>query len=116
MVFFKLTASMAVAALSVLPYVSASSHFIMGGLSPIAYERIDPIVNKGMVRRPIVFPPNDSPDGLMLFVILPVRSARTFTPLSARAIWTRTRITTLSVMPAALRFPSRLWIRVFTGL
>lgn len=49
MAFSKLTASLAVAALSALPYASASSHMIMGGLSPIAYERIDPIVNHGAV-------------------------------------------------------------------
>lgn len=39
----------ALAALTVLPAVRASSHFIMGGLSPIAYERIDPIVSSGAV-------------------------------------------------------------------
>ena len=39
------------AALStVQPLVNASSHFIMGGLSPIAYERIDPVINFGEVR------------------------------------------------------------------
>lgn len=38
-------------AAAAVPLASASSHFIMGGLSPIAYERIDPIVNSGEVTR-----------------------------------------------------------------
>ncbi|PSS37504.1 hypothetical protein PHLCEN_2v711 [Hermanssonia centrifuga] len=45
--FSKLSASMAL--LAAAPYVSASSHMIMGGLSPIAYERVDSIVNPGTV-------------------------------------------------------------------
>ncbi|GJE85352.1 DUF1996 and WSC domain-containing protein [Phanerochaete sordida] len=39
----------AFAVLAALPAARASSHFIMGGLTPMAYERIDPIVNPGIV-------------------------------------------------------------------
>ena len=46
MVLSKLSAVLALAA---VPLASASSHFIMGGLKPIAYERLDPIVNQGAV-------------------------------------------------------------------
>ena len=46
MVLSKLSAVLALAA---VPLASASSHFIMGGLKPIAYERLDPIVNQGVV-------------------------------------------------------------------
>jgi hypothetical protein len=50
MVFSKLTASAAAfAVLSAIPLASASSHMIMGGLKPISYQRLDPIVNKGEV-------------------------------------------------------------------
>ncbi|KIP07217.1 hypothetical protein PHLGIDRAFT_35537 [Phlebiopsis gigantea 11061_1 CR5-6] len=46
MVLSKLSAAWALVA---VPLASASSHFIMGGLKPIAYERLDPIVNQGVV-------------------------------------------------------------------
>ena len=49
MVFSKLSASVALLTASAATLVNASSHMIMGGLSPIAYERVDPIVNKGTV-------------------------------------------------------------------
>ena len=48
MVFKKLSASMAFLSASV-GLVNASSHMIMGGLQPIAYERVDSIVNPGTV-------------------------------------------------------------------
>ena len=51
MVFSKLRAS--VALLSAASLVQASSHMIMGGVRPLAYERVDPIVNPGAVS-PIV--------------------------------------------------------------
>ena len=47
MVFSKLRAS--VALLSAASLVQASSHMIMGGVRPLAYERVDPIVNPGGV-------------------------------------------------------------------
>ena len=47
MVFSKLRASAALLAYASL--ASASSHMIMGGLNPIAIERVDPIVNPGGV-------------------------------------------------------------------
>lgn len=50
MVFSMLTTSVALSALSALPLASASSHFIMGGLKPIVYERVDAIVSPGAVR------------------------------------------------------------------
>lgn len=49
MAFSKLSASFVLSALAALPLATASSHFIMGGLKPIAYERLDPIVNPGQV-------------------------------------------------------------------
>lgn len=48
MVFSKLHASVAVLS-AAMGLVDASSHMIMGGLSPIAYERVDSIVNPGAV-------------------------------------------------------------------
>ena len=52
MVFSKLSASAAaLSALSAIPLARASSHMIMGGLKPIAYERLDPIVSEGKVSR-----------------------------------------------------------------
>ena len=49
MMFSKLRTSVALLAASAAPLAHASSHMIMGGLTPIAYERVDPIVNKGTV-------------------------------------------------------------------
>ena len=49
MVFSKLRASAALAATAYAGLASASSHMIMGGLNPIAIERVDPIVNPGGV-------------------------------------------------------------------
>ena len=54
MAFKKLQLALA-ALCGVVASVNASSHFIMGGLSPIAYERIDPIVQPGVVRTQIIF-------------------------------------------------------------
>lgn len=55
MVFSKLSAAFAFSALSVAPLASASSHFIMGGLKPISYQRLDPIVNQGQVNHSPLF-------------------------------------------------------------
>ncbi|KAI0338032.1 WSC-domain-containing protein [Trametopsis cervina] len=48
MVCLKLAASVVAFALSVSPVMS-SSHFIMGGLTPLVYERLDPIVTPDAV-------------------------------------------------------------------
>ena len=51
MVLSKLSASLALLSASV-GLVDASSHMIFGGLNPIAYERVDPIVNPGISPSP----------------------------------------------------------------
>ena len=61
MVFKNLSASMALLSASVA-LVNASSHMIMGGLQPIAYERVDSIVNPGTVSSII---PVGSPKGVL---------------------------------------------------
>ena len=50
MVLKKFSTAFVLAGLSAVPLVSAQqSYMIMGGLKPIAYERIDPVVNPGVV-------------------------------------------------------------------
>lgn len=49
MSFSKLRASVALLSVSAATLVSGSSHMIMGGLKPIAYERVDSIVDPGVV-------------------------------------------------------------------
>ena len=49
MTYWNLVVPTVGALLATLPLASASSHVIMGGLNPIAYERIDPIINPGEV-------------------------------------------------------------------